>query len=116
VFRLLAAVLCATVIASAETGGSVAGKYYEQLMRQGVVSGAYFAGVSHGDVIETSAFGQVRPDSLWRGASTSKILTALGVMKLVEQGRLDLDTDVNRYLRTFKVPATRGAPLPCVIC
>jgi CubicO group peptidase (beta-lactamase class C family) len=111
VLRLPAALLCMALIASAETGGAIAQKYYEQLIQQGRVSGAYFAEVSRGDVTETSAFGQVRSDSLWRGASTSKLLTALGVMNLVEQGRLDLDVDVNRYLRTFKVPATKSRPI-----
>ncbi|HEY5801685.1 MAG TPA: serine hydrolase [Burkholderiaceae bacterium] len=37
-------------------------------------------------------------DTLFRIASISKFVTALGVMKLVEQGRLDLDTDIGTYL------------------
>ncbi len=37
-------------------------------------------------------------DSLYRIASISKLLTTLGVMRLVEEGRLALDTDVSEYL------------------
>jgi CubicO group peptidase (beta-lactamase class C family) len=51
------------------------------------------------------------PDSLWRAASTSKALTAVGIMRLVEGGQLDLDVDVNHYLRTLKVPATKSKPI-----
>jgi len=37
-------------------------------------------------------------DTLFRVASVSKMVTALGAMRLVEQGKLALDTDVSRYL------------------
>lgn len=37
-------------------------------------------------------------DTLYRVASLSKLVTTLGVMRLVEQGALDLDRDVGDYL------------------
>jgi CubicO group peptidase (beta-lactamase class C family) len=37
-------------------------------------------------------------DSLMRVASISKLVVALGVMRLVEQGKLDLDRDASAYL------------------
>ena len=37
-------------------------------------------------------------DTMFRIASVSKLVTALGAMKLVEQGRLALDADVSAYL------------------
>ena len=40
----------------------------------------------------------VTPDDPVRIASISKLVVAIGVMKLVEQGSLDLDEDVSRYL------------------
>ena len=40
----------------------------------------------------------VQPDTVFRAASVSKFVSALGAMKLKEQGRLGLDTDVNAYL------------------
>ncbi|TDC95699.1 serine hydrolase domain-containing protein [Actinomadura sp. 7K507] len=38
--------------------------------------------------------------------SVSKLITATAVMQLVEQGRLDLNADVNRYLTEFKIRDT----------
>ena len=49
--------------------------------------------------------------SIWRVASVSKALTAIAVMRLVEEGRVDLDLDVNRYLKTFQIPATFQQPM-----
>ncbi|MEP9359724.1 serine hydrolase domain-containing protein [Sphingomonas sp. KR3-1] len=40
----------------------------------------------------------VTADDPVRIASISKLVTAIGVLRLVEQGRLDLDADVSRYL------------------
>ncbi|TNE66190.1 MAG: serine hydrolase [Alphaproteobacteria bacterium] len=41
--------------------------------------------------------------SLFRPGSISKLFTWVSVMQQVEQGKLDLDTDVNTYLTQFKV-------------
>ena len=41
---------------------------------------------------------RVTPDDPVRVASVSKMVTTIGVMKLVEQGKLDLDSDVSRWL------------------
>lgn len=49
--------------------------------------------------------------TLFRTGSVSKLFTWTAVMQLVEQGRLDLDVDVNRYLRDFKVPPTFRQPV-----
>ena len=44
--------------------------------------------------------------------SLSKIVTATAVMQLVEKGILDLDNDVNEYLKEFKIliPAGKESP------
>lgn len=41
---------------------------------------------------------RLSPDDPVRIASVSKLVVAIGVMKLVEAGKLDLDADVSRYL------------------
>ena len=46
----------------------------------------------------------VSTDTLFGAASISKVVTALGVLKLVEQGKVDLDANVNNYLKRWKVP------------
>lgn len=50
---------------------------------------------------------QVTADtSMFRIASTTKLFTWTAVMQLVEQGKIDLDTDINHYLTSFQIPAT----------
>src|SRR5712692_5026871 len=49
-------------------------------------------------------------DTLFRPGSISKLFTGTAVMQLVEQGKLDLDRDVNDYL-DFKLPATYAQPV-----
>jgi CubicO group peptidase (beta-lactamase class C family) len=46
----------------------------------------------------------VSTGTLFGAASISKPVTALGVLKLVEEGKIDLDTNVNQYLKQWKVP------------
>ena len=49
--------------------------------------------------------------TLFRPGSTSKLFTWIAVMQLVEQGKLDLDADVNSYLKTFKIRDTFDEPI-----
>lgn len=54
----------------------------------------------------------VRADrTLFRPGSISKLFTWTSVMQLVEQGKLDLNRDVNEYLTQFKVPDTFPQPI-----
>ena len=56
------------------------------------VTGALSFGLSHApDTL-------VAPDTVFRAASVSKFVTAMGAMKLKEQGKVDLDRDVNDFL------------------
>ena len=45
-------------------------------------------------------------ETMFRIGSVSKLFTWTAVMQLVEQGKLDLDADINVYLKDFQVPAT----------
>ncbi len=49
--------------------------------------------------------------TVWPIASITKIVTAMAVLQLVDQGRIDLDADVNRYLKRLQVPAQGYPPL-----
>ncbi len=49
--------------------------------------------------------------SLVRVASISKLFTWTAVMQQVEAGRLDLNADVNRYLKEFKIPDAFPQPM-----
>ncbi|RJG17650.1 serine hydrolase domain-containing protein [Massilia cavernae] len=46
-------------------------------------------------------------DTLFRIGSVSKLMTWTAVMQLVEQGKIDLDADVNQYL-DFRLPDAHG--------
>jgi len=62
--------------------------------------------VKNGKVVYSGAWGladlerklPVKTDTIFLVASVSKTLTAVAAMELVEQGKLDLDADVNGYL------------------
>jgi CubicO group peptidase (beta-lactamase class C family) len=68
-------------------------------------------GIVHGDrVVHLRGFGQagpsgrpVTPQTPFLLASTTKSLTALAVMQLVEAGKVDLDAPVQRYLPWFRL-------------
>ena len=47
----------------------------------------------------------VTPETLFQAASISKPVSALAALHLVQSGKLDLNTDVNTYLRSWKLPA-----------
>ncbi|WP_232057946.1 serine hydrolase domain-containing protein [Cohnella abietis] len=66
-------------------------------------------GYGHSDI---EAGKLVDPEtSLFRIASTTKLFTWTAVMQLVEQGKIDLDTDINTYLKTVKIPKTYSDPI-----
>ncbi len=51
-------------------------------------------------------------NTLFRPGSISKLFTWVSVMQMVEQGKLDLDADINQYLKTFKIKdAFPGQPV-----
>jgi CubicO group peptidase (beta-lactamase class C family) len=79
------------------------------------VPGVSIAVVQKGEVAWARGYGQCLSDSdeQWvstttpfPAASISKPIVALAVLRLVEQGVLDLDTDVNDYLTTWHMPAS----------
>ena len=46
----------------------------------------------------------VTPQTLFQAASLSKSVNAVGILKLVQQKKLDLDKDINTYLTSWKFP------------
>ena len=46
------------------------------------------------------------PTTLFQAASISKPVAAIGALRLVELGRLQLDEDVNARLTTWCIPAS----------
>jgi CubicO group peptidase (beta-lactamase class C family) len=50
-------------------------------------------------------------ETLFRIGSISKLFVWTSIMQLVEQGKLDLNADVNTYLTGFKIPDTYDKPV-----
>ena len=75
------------------------------------VPGVSIAVIHDGKIEWARGFGVTReggppvtPDTLFQAASISKPVAAMAVLRLVEAGKIGLDTDVNQYLKTWKVP------------
>ena len=49
--------------------------------------------------------------TVWRVASISKTVTATAVMQLVQDGKLDLNRNVNEYLTGLQIPEKFGKPV-----
>ncbi len=100
-------------------------KSYVDGVMSGLIAAGEFPGaavliIQDGKVVLKSGYGfadvrarqPVDPNrTRFRVASISKLITATAVMQLVEQGKADLNADVNTYLSTFKIPANYPEPV-----
>lgn len=55
-------------------------------------------------VVEAGGTQPITTDTLFQAGSISKPVAAMAALRLVEQGKLDLDEDVNGKLKSWKVP------------
>src|SRR5579859_5523677 len=101
-----------------DVGAFLDGIMPQQLARENI-AGAVISVVKDGKVLFAKGYGYsdvekktpVTPDgTLFRPGSISKLFTWTSVMQLVEQGKLDLDRDINDYL-DFKVEPAFGQPI-----
>ena len=85
-------------------------------LRNADIAGAVIVVVKDGQVLAQKGYGYadvaartpVDPAlTLFRPGSVSKLFTWTAVMQMVEQGKLDLDADVNQYL-DFEIPPRDG--------
>ena len=105
-------------LTAADVGAFLDGIVPLQLL-QNDIAGATVSVVKDGKVLFAKGYGYadvankkpVSPDeTLFRPGSVSKLFTWTAVMQLAEQGKLDLDRDVNEYL-DFKIPEAYGQPI-----
>ena len=95
--------------------------YLPYALRSGDIAGAVVVVVKDGQVLAQRGYGYadiakrtpVDPETtLFRPGSVSKLITWSAVMQQVEQGNIDLDADINRYLDgPAKVPPYDGKPI-----
>jgi CubicO group peptidase (beta-lactamase class C family) len=112
---ILLLALCASLSAHATTLPA----RLTQIRTKHDLAGVLAARIERGRIVELAASGcahfaddgktcdrALSPDDFVRVASISKLVTTVGVMRLVEQGKLDLDTDVSDSLGfPFRNPA-----------
>src|SRR5580704_11725419 len=108
----------APVLTAADVNAWLDG-YLPNALRTGDIAGAVVAVVKDGQILTERGYGYsdvakrapVDPKlTLFRPGSVSKLVTWTAVMQLVEQGKIDLDADVNQYL-DFKIPPRDGKPV-----
>ena len=96
------------------------GKIFTEEMDRQHIPGAEFVFVKDGKVFFSKGYGfanlekqqrAVPEQTIFRIGSISKVFTATAVVQLADRGRLNLQTDVNRYLKKLKVPATFSEPV-----
>ncbi len=76
------------------------------------VKGISIAVISNYQVVWAKGYGwadegekrRVTPETLFEPGSISKSLNAVGVLKLVQDKKIDLNEDINTYLRSWKFP------------
>ncbi|WP_339279969.1 serine hydrolase domain-containing protein [Lysinibacillus sp. FSL P2-0066] len=84
---------------------------HEQMLLQ-QIAGLSIAYIKDGELQQADCFGllevgktnRVNTETIFNACSISKLLTGILVMKLVEQGIVDLDEDINQKLTSWKMP------------
>jgi CubicO group peptidase (beta-lactamase class C family) len=71
-----------------------------------VVNGGVLEWARGYGVREAGTTDPVTPGTFFRACSISKMVSALGALRLVAEGRIGLDDDVNDHLRSWKIPKT----------
>ena len=84
--------------------------YVQEQMQEMRMPGAALGIVKGDEIIHLEGFGnaddsgrEVTPQTPFKIGSTSKSFTALAIMQLVEDGKVDLDAPVQRYIPWFRV-------------
>jgi CubicO group peptidase (beta-lactamase class C family) len=95
--------------------------FLDDFWKKNAIAPGLSVAVSHdGTLLTARGFGMADPvggkfvdaeNTAFRVASVSKPLTAACVLKLVDEGKLKLDIDVNSYLKRVKIPEKFGKPI-----
>ena len=95
-------------------------EFFPQQMDQYHIPGLVFIFVQGGETLYAQGYGQSDLETtipmdpvatIMRIGSVSKLFVASAVMQLVEQGKLDLHSDINQYLTTFQFADTFSEPV-----
>jgi CubicO group peptidase (beta-lactamase class C family) len=96
--------------------------YVPYAIARGDIPGAVVVVVKDGQVLTEKGYGFSNRDkktpvdpraTLFRPGSISKLFTWTALMQQVEQGKVDLNADVNKYI-DFKIPPYKGQPVKVI--
>ena len=106
-------------------GSTALSTFLADAVSRGDVPGVVALVVDRDKVLYHEAFGKMNTaknvpmakDTIFRIASMTKAVTSVGVMQLVEQGKVGLDDDVSKFIPRLKSPQVfstvrRAAPAP----
>lgn len=130
-FRVLAALIAAITLvvfvsklgptksvekdASVETFITQMDAHIPTLMQGYGIPGASIALVRNGEIVWTGAYGyadleavrEMTADTYFRVQSISKPITAWGVLKLAQQGKIELDASIGQYIKSWSFPESK---------
>ncbi len=103
----------------------------QQYVDEGLISGMVTLVARHGEIVHLGAYGAadrdrgvpMRTDTMFRLASISKLITTVGLLQLMEEGRLLVTDPVSKYIPEFahttvaieaETAATREVPFTVV--
>ncbi len=113
---------CPTLVEPGEAANPAAflDQFFTKQMQDYPLAGIAATVVKDGEIIFLKGYGYadlknqspVDPaETIFRVGSVSKLFTWTAVMQLAEQGKIDLNADVNTYLPDFQIPATYPQPI-----
>ncbi|WP_312318782.1 serine hydrolase domain-containing protein [Stenotrophomonas sp.] len=105
-----------------EPGDSLPRWSLQQRMSEHHVPGVAIAVLRDGKLVHAAGYGvraagsdaPVNADTLFSVGSVSKVVTAATTLRLVADGRLDLDQNIQHYLTDWRVPSTAATPHPLI--
>ncbi len=105
---------------TAKEFGDLLDRFIVKKMSKHHIAGSVLIYIKNGKLFYKKGYGfanlelktPVDPDkTVFRVGSISKLFIGTAVMQLVEQGKLDLNEDINTYLTRFKVPTKPSKPV-----
>ena len=110
----------ATSAVASDDLGKFLDSFVPDLMREEHIPGAVFIFVQNGKIIVNRGFGYANLEdkqpvnagkTIFPIGSISKVFTATAFVQLADSNKIDLNADVNLYLKKLKVPEAFGQPI-----
>lgn len=126
IFSLLIIILLSNVLSAQTNYSSLKEKYSEKItkiMKKKKIPGASIALIDGNTIVWQQGFGfadeeneiKATPETLFKIGSVSKLFTGSAVMQLQEQGKLDLDDPVKKYITNLNMKSRFNQDKPFTV-